>query len=111
MRDFIRVETPFDVDRFEAMLYDHPNQPFVKSVMDSLRYGFWTFDKGNWKDDHNDIIPNYSSKDINIQAIRAFRDDKIQARWWSDLNAGVIRDLEWLLEVFPKAIGVHFVDG
>ena len=32
MRDYIRVETPFNVDRFEAMLYDHPNQPFVESV-------------------------------------------------------------------------------
>ena len=36
MRDHIHVETPFNVDRFEAMLYDHPNQPFVKSVMNGL---------------------------------------------------------------------------
>jgi len=27
------------------------------------------------------------------------------------LNADVIRSLEWLIEVIPKAIGVHFVDA
>ena len=58
MHDFIRVETPFDVDRFEAMLYDHPNQPFVKSVMGSFRHGFWPFDEGNWKDDHDEVMQN-----------------------------------------------------
>ena len=77
MRDYIRVETPFNVDRFEAMLYDHPNQPFVKSVMNSLRYGFWPFDEGNWKDDYDDVIQNYSTKEADFEAIRAFRDDEI----------------------------------
>jgi hypothetical protein len=56
MCDFIHVETPFNVDRFEALLYDHPNQPFVKSVMDSLHDGFWPFDEGNWKKDRDDTI-------------------------------------------------------
>ena len=31
--DAIKVETPFDVDKFELLLTDHPNQPFIKSVM------------------------------------------------------------------------------
>jgi hypothetical protein len=84
MRDYIHVETPFNVDRFEAMLYDHPNQPFVKSVMRSLREGFWPFDEGIWKDDHVEAIKNYSSKEADLEAIRAFRDDEIQARRWSD---------------------------
>lgn len=79
MHKFIRVETPFNIDRFELMLYDHPNQPFVKSVMDSLRHGFWPFDKGSWKDDHDEAIQNYSSKEVDLEAIRAFRDDEIQA--------------------------------
>ena len=81
MRDFIRIETPFNVDRFEAMLYDHPNQPFVKSVMDSLRYGFWPFDQGSWNDDNDDIIQNYASKEVDFEAIR---DDEIQAHRWSE---------------------------
>jgi hypothetical protein len=84
LRNHIRVETPFNVDRFEMMLYDHPNQPFVKSVMDSLRYGFWPFDEGNWTDDCDDTIQNYSTKEIDFEAIRAFRDDEIRAHRWSD---------------------------
>ena len=84
MRDYIRVETPFNVDRFEMMLYDHPNQPFVKSVMDGLRYGFWPFDEGNWSDEQEDIIPNYCTKEEDFEAIRGFRDEEIQAQRWSD---------------------------
>jgi hypothetical protein len=83
MKDFIKVETPFNVDRFEMLLYDHPNQPFVKSVMNSLRYGFWPFDEGVWEDDR-DIIQNYSSSKIDIDAIRAFRDREVDACRWSD---------------------------
>jgi hypothetical protein len=47
--DAIKVETPFDVDKFELLLADHPNQPFVESVMKGLREGFWPFDEGDWK--------------------------------------------------------------
>ena len=84
MRDYTRVDTPFNVNRFEALLYDHPNQPFVRSVMDSLRHGFWPFDEGDWKDDCDDIIQNYSSEEIDLNAIRAFQDDEIQAGRWSN---------------------------
>ena len=84
MRDYIRVETPFNIDRFEAFLHDHPNQPFVKSVMSSLRNGFWPFDEGIWKNDHKEVIENYPMKDGDIEAIRAFRDGEVQARHWSD---------------------------
>ena len=84
MRDFIRVDTPFNVDRFEALLYDHPNQPFVKSVMDSLRYGFWPFDEGNWNDDRDDVVKNYSSEEVDYKAIQDFRDDEIRAGRWSE---------------------------
>ena len=34
--DSIKVETPFDVDKFKLLLVDHPNQPFVQSVMKGL---------------------------------------------------------------------------
>lgn len=84
MHDFIRVDTPFNVDRFEALLYDHPNQPFVKSVMDSLRYGFWPFDEGNWNDDRDEVVKNYSSEEVDFKAIRDFRDDEIRMGRWSE---------------------------
>ena len=66
------------------MLYDHPNQPFVRSVMDSLRHGFWPFDEGNWKDDRDDIVQNYPATDTDSNVIRDFRDDEIKACRWSD---------------------------
>lgn len=72
------------MDRFEAMLSDHPNQPFIRSVMSSLHYGFWPFDKGDWHDEHDKIIQNYSTKEEDFQAIQAFCDDEIQACRWSD---------------------------
>jgi hypothetical protein len=84
MRDYIRVDTPFNVDRFQAMLYDHPNQPFVRSVMDSLRYGFWPFDEGNWKDDRDDVIHNYPSTEADLKAIREFRDEEVRLQRWSE---------------------------
>ena len=40
LNQYIKVKTPFNVDRFESLLVDHPNQPFVKSVMKGLREGF-----------------------------------------------------------------------
>ncbi|KAG6895387.1 hypothetical protein C0993_009619, partial [Termitomyces sp. T159_Od127] len=83
MKDHIRVETPFHVDRFEALLWDHPNQPFVRSVMRSLREGFWPFDEGEWDDLIDDSLQNYASEDIDIEAIRSFRDREIEKGRWS----------------------------
>jgi hypothetical protein len=40
MSNHIKVETTFNVERFENLLADHPNQPFVHSVMTGLREGF-----------------------------------------------------------------------
>jgi hypothetical protein len=52
--------------------------------MNSLRYGFWPFDEGNWKDERDEVIQNYSSKEADFEAIQAFRDDEIQACHWSE---------------------------
>ncbi|KAF8804435.1 hypothetical protein BYT27DRAFT_7013901, partial [Phlegmacium glaucopus] len=91
LHDFIHVETPFNVNHFESMLYDHPNQPFVKSVMNSLQYGFWPFDEGNWEDDHDNPIQNYATEQADIDAIHAFHNDEIQAcRWSAPLDSNVL---------------------
>ncbi|KAG2348112.1 DNA/RNA polymerase [Suillus weaverae] len=37
------VSTPIKIDVFESLLLDHPNQPFVHSVITGLREGFWPF--------------------------------------------------------------------
>ncbi len=41
--ELFKIVTPVDVDVFAALLTDHPNQPFVLSVLKGLREGFWPF--------------------------------------------------------------------
>ena len=41
--DLFQVSTPINVDHFQSLLIDHPNQPFVCSVCQGLRKGFWPF--------------------------------------------------------------------
>jgi len=36
-----KIVTPIKVDVLEILLESHPNQPFVNSVLDGLRKGFW----------------------------------------------------------------------
>jgi hypothetical protein len=78
------VETPFNVDKFELLLANHPNQPFVQSVMQGLREGFWPFDEGEWKIELEEVIPNYASSAEDAEAICAFHDCKIATGRWSD---------------------------
>jgi hypothetical protein len=80
----IKVETPFNVDKFELLLEDHPNKPFVKSVMKGLREGFWPFDEGDWKVELEEILPDYEADPEDAAAIQAFRDREISAGRWSN---------------------------
>ncbi|KAF8799123.1 hypothetical protein BYT27DRAFT_7318460, partial [Phlegmacium glaucopus] len=82
LNDYVKVKTPFNVDKLELFLTDHPNPSFVKSVMRSLREGFWPFNEGDWEDTSEDLS-NYSSQDIDLDAIRAFRDKECEAHHWS----------------------------
>jgi len=82
-KDHIEVKTPFDVDKLEAMLHDHPNQPLVQSVLIGLREGFWPFDEGEWKIELEEVIGNYSTEEPDLDAIRAFRDREQAAGRWS----------------------------
>lgn len=75
--DTIKVDTPFDVDKFELLLVDHPNQPFVQSVMKGLCKGFWPFDKGEWKIELEEIIPDYESNPEDAEAIWASQDQEL----------------------------------
>jgi hypothetical protein len=79
----IKVDTPFNVDHFQNMLSDHPNQPFVRSVMLGLHEGFWPLDEGDWNLKLEDNIENYPCNDIDMDSICALRDHKIEAGHWS----------------------------
>ncbi|KAF6745782.1 hypothetical protein DFP72DRAFT_763733, partial [Ephemerocybe angulata] len=78
--DAIKVDTPFNVDALESLLTDHPNQPFVKSVMRGLREGFWPFDEGEWEALEKDFEGNHAKEEEDLDAIRAFRDKELAAR-------------------------------
>ncbi|KAF8550242.1 hypothetical protein OG21DRAFT_1394621, partial [Imleria badia] len=41
--ELFAVSMPINVDRFEALLASHPNQPFVQSVCCGLHKGFWPY--------------------------------------------------------------------
>jgi hypothetical protein len=79
----IKVTTTFDVDKFERMLSDHPNQPFVQSVLKGMREGFWPCDEGDWKLELKEIIDNQVGSTEDLQVLRAFRDREIEAGRWS----------------------------
>ncbi|KAF8811736.1 hypothetical protein BYT27DRAFT_7276106 [Phlegmacium glaucopus] len=50
--DLFQIVTPINVDVFERLLANHPNQPFVHSVCLGLREGFWP-----WADTLRDDLP------------------------------------------------------
>ena len=83
MKDFIKVRTPFNINKFESLLKDHPNQPFVKSVMTGLREGFWLFHKGEWEELHDDCKENFLSEEKDLEAHRVFQDKEIDNLHWS----------------------------
>ena len=39
--DLFKIVTSINIDIFESYLLDHPNQPFVRSICQGLREGFW----------------------------------------------------------------------
>ena len=47
LQGYVNTDTPFDIDNLELFLGSHPNQLFVRSIMRSLREGFWPFDEEN----------------------------------------------------------------
>ncbi|KAF6750012.1 hypothetical protein DFP72DRAFT_1140002, partial [Ephemerocybe angulata] len=81
--DAVKVETPFDIDAFEAHLVDHPNRAFVASVLKGLREGFWPFDEGEWEAEEREYKGNFVKEDVDVEAIRAFRDKELDAGRWS----------------------------
>ena len=36
-----KVDMPINIDNFQRLLAQHPNQPFVNSVLDGFQNGFW----------------------------------------------------------------------
>ena len=80
-----KISTPIKVDVFEGLLQSHPNRPFVKSVCQGLRDGFWP-----WADTHQGVYPNTHKEDRGTAQdpekanfLRATRDAEIAKGRWS----------------------------
>lgn len=80
---YIRVDTPFNVDRIERLLCKHPNQPFVKSVMRSLCEGFWPFHDGEWEAHQKERYDNYATEAEDLTELQVYRDQEVAAGRWS----------------------------
>ncbi|KAF9501190.1 hypothetical protein BDN71DRAFT_1360558, partial [Pleurotus eryngii] len=82
--DRIRVNTPFDIDKLERQLSDHPNQPFIQSVIKGLRDGFWPLDEGEWKTSNHVEVENYATSEKDLEVIRNSRDKEVALGCWSE---------------------------
>jgi len=88
--DLFKITTPIKVDAFEKHLKDHPNQPFVKSVVRSLKNGFWPF--ANTSDptfpttyDGSRQRQSTTRKDSDkAKFIRQQRDEEVELGRWSE---------------------------
>lgn len=85
-RHLFRIVTPIRVEAFESLLVTHPNQPFVKSVVHGLHFGFWP-----WADtkrgDHPltwDASERTPKTDASHDFIRAQRDIEFAAGRFSE---------------------------
>ena len=83
LQGFIKVDTPFNIDRLETLLFDHPNQPFIKLVIRGLHEGFWPFNEGDWKIEQGEIIKNTTDDTLDLQAMQVYCDCEITIRRWS----------------------------
>ena len=85
--DLFEITTPINVDAFERHLKDHPNQPFVESVVRALKNGFWP-----WADTTDPTLPtthdgSHQRQPITNKAkaifIRQQRDEEVELGRWS----------------------------
>jgi hypothetical protein len=107
-----RIVTPINIDRLAALLVNHPNPPFVTSVLRGLREGFWP-----WADTQHEIYPvtkDYFKPREYEEHIKQFlreqRDEEIRLNRFSesfgpDLLPGMYA---MPIHVIPKPCTVNF---
>ena len=85
--DLFKITSPIKVNRFEKYLKDHPNRPFVDSVLRGLRNGFWPW--ANTSDTTLPITYDGSSQRKPIvnknkaNFVRQQRDEEVALGRWS----------------------------
>jgi hypothetical protein len=78
--DLFDIVTPVNVDAFTSLLDSHPNQPFVTSVVRSLREGFWPW--ANTVDSNRPPVVDNSLRDlkdpVHLAFMREQRDEEVR---------------------------------
>lgn len=94
--ELFKIVTPINVDRFQALLVNHPNQPFVLSVCRALREGFWP-----WADASDEDYPS-----INDNSMRTCSKTDRQQKFIDEQLEEEIR-----LERVSESFGTELLPG
>ncbi|PBK69278.1 hypothetical protein ARMSODRAFT_988562 [Armillaria solidipes] len=82
-----KLTTPIKIDEFAKLLRGHPNQPFVQSVVRSLREGFWPWANTHHAEDfpvtwdNSRMVPN---SEMEQKFIISYRNEEIAAGRFSE---------------------------
>lgn len=75
-----KIVTPFNVDRFESLLSDHPNRPLVNSVCKGLREGFWPHaNTSSFIPFDPELVPNHRMGGRELDFLKSQRDEELAA--------------------------------
>lgn len=95
--DLFKIVSPIKVEPFEKQLKDHPNQPYVKSVVRALKNGFWP-----WADTSDNPLPTtYDGSRLGQPITDKGKADFVQQQ----------RDEEIALERWSKPFGEKLKPG
>jgi hypothetical protein len=79
-----KIVTPINLKVFRDLLLRHPNQAFVKSICDGLRYGFWPW-ADIWKPGYPDELDltRPQANQVSINFLNIQRDHEVRKRRYS----------------------------
>lgn len=113
--DLFKIITPINVNLFQQLVTSHPNQPFVVSVIKSLKEGFWPF--ANTKPSSYPLTCDMSSgppgNKVEADFLRSQRDIKIAAEQFSNDFGSQLFDGMYSFPIHavpkPKSSDLHLV--
>jgi len=98
--DLFRIVTPINVNRFEELLADHPNQPFVISVCRALRQGFWP-----WADTSDDSYPSINDNSAHTCTKTAEQEQFIDDQIREEIRLGRVSE-SFGMDLYPGMYSV-----
>ncbi|KZV92827.1 DNA/RNA polymerase [Exidia glandulosa HHB12029] len=92
--ELFKIVTPINVERFKELLRDHPNRPFVESVLTGLTDGFWPLadTRSSGAPDSADYSAAASWDDPEkLQFFQQTRDEEVgDERWSADFGSALL---------------------